>query len=95
MSFAGRTLRNDATIVSVGPGYQLAWQTTSGIHASGVRVVEPLGPHHCQARLATHVELQGFDLLLAPLAHPLLRRRISRDARRLRSLAERAGAPGT
>jgi uncharacterized membrane protein len=95
MRFAGRTLRNDARIVSVGPGYQLAWQTTSGIHASGVRVVEPLGPHRCQVRLATHVEPHGFDLLLAPLAHLLLPRRISRDGRRLRSVAERAGAPGT
>jgi hypothetical protein len=73
MSFAGRTLRNDTTVVSVGPGYHLAWQTTSGIDARGVRAVEPLGPHRCQARLATRVEPHGFDLLLAPLAHLLLR----------------------
>jgi uncharacterized membrane protein len=92
MRFAGRTLRNNGMIVRVGPGHQLAWRTTSGIDANGVRAVEPRGPHHCRARLATRVRPHGFDRLLAPLAHLLLQWRITRDGRRLRSLAERADA---
>ena len=92
MRFAGRTMRNDGTIVRVGPGYQLEWRTTSGVDANGVRIVEARGPHRCRVRLATRVRPHGFDRLLAPLARLLLRRRISRDGRRLRSLAERADA---
>lgn len=95
MRFAGRTLRNDAEIVSVGPGYELAWRTTSGIDANGVRVVEPRDPRRCRVRLATRVRPHGFDLVVAPLARLLLQRRITGDGRRLRSLAERAGAAGS
>jgi uncharacterized membrane protein len=92
MRFAGRTLRNEGMIVRVGPGQQLAWQTTSGIDANGVRAVEARGPCRCRARLATRVRPYGFARLLAPLARPLLQRRITRDGRRLRSLAERLGS---
>lgn len=95
MRFAGRTLRNAAEIVRVGPGHQLVWRTTSGIDANGMRIVEPRGPQRCRVRLATRVRPHGFDRLLAPLAHLLLQRRITGDGRRLRSLAERAGAAGS
>lgn len=94
MRFAGRTLRNDAEIIRVSPGRELAWRTTSGIDVSGVRVVEPRDPQRCRVRLATRVRPRGFDRVLAPLARLLLQRRITRDGRRLRSLAERAGQTG-
>jgi uncharacterized protein YndB with AHSA1/START domain/uncharacterized protein with PQ loop repeat len=91
MRFAGRTLRNDAEIVRVGPGHELAWRTTSGVDAHGVRAVEPRGPERCRVRLATRVRPHGPGRVLAPLAHLLLQRRITGDGRRLRALAEGAG----
>ena len=94
LRFAGRTLRNDAEIVRVGPGHELEWRTTSGVDASGVRVVEPRGPGRCRVRLATRVRPHGLERLLVPMAHLLLQRRISGDGRRLRALAEGSAPPG-
>ena len=92
MRFAGRTLCNDGEIDHVGPGYALAWRTTSGVEAEGVRAVEPRGPDRCQVRLSTRVRPHGFDRLLAPVAHLLLQRRITGDGLRLRALAEGSAA---
>ncbi len=92
MRFAGRTWRNGGEIVRVGPGYELAWRTTSGVDAEGVRAVEPRGPDRCQVRLSTRIRPHGFDWVLAPVAHLLLQRRITGDGWRLRTLAERAAA---
>jgi uncharacterized membrane protein len=91
MRFAGRTLHNNAEIISVGPGTQLAWRTTSGVDAQGVRIVQPRGPQRCQVQLRTRVQPHGLSRALAPLVRLVLQRRITGDARRLRSLAERAG----
>ena len=92
MRFAGRTLHNNGKIVRVGPSCELAWRTTSGVDAEGVRAAEPRGPDRCQVRLSTRVRPHGFDRVLAPMAHLLLQRRITGDGQRLRALTEGAAA---
>ena len=67
-------------------GRRLAWRTTSGAVAHGVRVVEPAGGGRCRLTLELNVTASGVSWLLSPVLRHVLRRNLRRDVERLAAL---------
>jgi uncharacterized membrane protein len=88
---AGRTMRNDGEVTAVEDGRRFSWRTTSGVDAEGSREVVPIGDDECRVRLETRVRPPGLLRFLPGLGRSL-RRTLTADAARLRTLIELGGS---
>jgi uncharacterized protein YndB with AHSA1/START domain len=88
MRVAGGRYHNLGLVTAVGPGLRFTWRTTSGADADGSRTVTPTAAHACLVRLELNVRLHGAQRLAAPLFRATLRRNLTGDAGRLRTLVE-------
>jgi hypothetical protein len=88
MRLAGMRYVNEGVVTALEPGHRLAWRTTSGATASGMRSVEQVDDEVVRVRLELRVTQAGSERVLAPLLGRMLRRNLRRDLRRLRAMAE-------
>ncbi|CAM4475819.1 SRPBCC family protein [Nocardia ninae] len=91
LRLAGRTWHNGGEVVTVDPGVRMTWRTTSGADAEGARMVRPLTPDRCLARLELRVTPHGLQRAFGPLLAYMLRRNLAHDLATLRGLAESTG----
>jgi uncharacterized membrane protein len=91
---AGRTYRNDGVVDRVVPGRSIAWHTTSGAEASGVRSVRSLSPGQCEVTLALQVVPHGVNRLLVPVLRRVLRSNLRRDLEALAAVHAGHPVPG-
>jgi uncharacterized protein YndB with AHSA1/START domain len=89
LRFGGRTYRNGGVVESVDPGRRFTWRTTSGVDARGAREVIAVDETTSVVRLTLDPTLTGARRLLLPM----LRRQLTADGERLRSLLEEAVSP--
>jgi uncharacterized membrane protein len=88
LRFGGRTWHNDGIVTDVDPGTWFGWRTVQGADASGSREVVALGPDRCRVRVRMVVRPSGAERLLRPVLARMLRRNLTADLGRLRTLVE-------
>ncbi|NIH82197.1 SRPBCC family protein [Amycolatopsis viridis] len=86
LRFGGRTYRSGGLVTSVDPGREFSWRTTSGLRASGGRILEPLDDRRTRLTLHAQVRPPGILRLFEPVLTPLLRRQLLADIGRLTRL---------